>query len=297
MRAELDIRDSRLLDVFDPASGLECLASGFQFIEGPVWHPTREHLIFSDIVGNRMHRWDPVAGVSLERQPSGMANGNAYDRQGRLITCEHATSRVTRLELDGSLTVLASHFEGRELNSPNDVVVKSDGAIYFTDPNFGRRPTRVGVPRPQQQPCQAVYRIDPDTSGLTRVADDFDQPNGLCFSLDEARLFINDSPRGHIKVFDVLSDGALGSGRVWAELSGDGPGVADGLKVDSLGHVVCAGPGGLHVFDPSGVALGRLRVPEQAANFAWGEVDRRSLFITASTSLYRVRVRAPGVGP
>ncbi len=289
---ELDLRDRRLLDVFDPASALECLASGFQFVEGPAWHPTEAHLTFSDI--DRLHRWHAETGVAIFRQPSHMANGNTYDGQGRLLTCEHATSRVTRLELDGSQTVLASHFEGRELNSPNDIVVKSDGAVYFTDPNFGRRPTRVGVARPQQQPCQAVYRIDPATSGLTRVADDFDQPNGLCFSLDEARLFVNDSPRGHIKVFDVLPDGALGSGRIWAELSGDGPGVADGLKVDSLGRVFCAGPGGLHVFDPSGAALGRLRVPEQAANFAWGDGDNQSLFITASTSLFRVRVRAPG---
>ncbi len=293
-RLELEVRDARLLDLFDPAADLECLASGFQFVEGPVWHPVRQDLVFSDIAGDRLYRWHPVDGLGVWRQPSRMANGNTYDRQGRLITCEHAASRVTRTELDGTLTVLAAHYAGRELNSPNDVVVRSDGAVYFTDPNFGRRPTRVGVPRPQPQPSQGLYRADPVRLTLTRLVDDFDQPNGLCFSLDEQQLFVNDSPRGHIRVFAVQAEGGLGNGRVWAEVRGDGPGVPDGMKVDARGNLYCAGPGGLHVFSPDGQALGRVRVPEQAANFTWGDADGRSLFITATSALYRLRVRAPG---
>lgn len=293
-RVALDVEDARLLDLCDPAADLECLASGFQFVEGPAWHPVRQDLVFSDIAGDRLYRWRAADGVTVFRQPSRMANGNTYDALGRLLTCEHAASRVTRTEPDGTLTIIAARYAGRELNSPNDIVVRSDGAIYFTDPNFGRRPSRVGVPRPQQQPGQAVYRVDPDTLALTRLADDFDQPNGLCFSLDERRLFVNDSARGHIRVFEVDAAGDLRGGQIWAEVVGEGPGVPDGLKVDAQGNVYCAGPGGLHVFSPAGEALGRVRVPEQAANFTWGEADARSLFITATSTLYRLRVRAPG---
>jgi gluconolactonase len=223
-----------------------------------------------------------------------MANGNTCDAPGRLLTCEHATSRVTRTEPNGRVRVIASHYGGRELNSPNDIIVRSDGCVYFTDPNFGRRPTRVGVPRPQQQPCQAVYCWDPATEALARVADDFDQPNGLCFSLDERYLLVNDSPRGHIRIFEVLLDGRLRGGQVWAEVRSDGPGVPDGMKVDEQGNVWCAGPGGLHVFNPGGRLMGRVRLPEQAANFAWGDGDGLSLFVTASASLYRLRTRVRG---
>ncbi len=199
-----------------------------------------------------------------------------------------------RQEPDGRLTVLASHYNGLELNSPNDIVVRGDGAIYFSDPNFGRRPTRYGVPRPQQLPFQAVFRLDPAAGALTPVADDFDQPNGLCFSPDETRLFVNDSPRGHIRVFDVLPDGSLRGGAVWAEVRGAGPGVPDGMKLDAAGNLYCAGPGGIHIFDPHAACLGVIRTPEQAANFCWGGADLRDLFICASTTLWRVRVRVAG---
>jgi gluconolactonase len=293
----VEVRHPRFGDLIGPEAELECLISGFQFLEGPAWHPVEGHLTFSDIPANRLYRWNAVEGVSVFRQPSHMANGNTYDRQGRMLTCEHATSRVTRTEPNGSVHVIASHYQGLELNSPNDIVVKSDGCIYFTDPNFGRRPGRVGLPRPQQQPCQGVYRFDPIAQTLTRVADDFENPNGLCFSLDERRLFVNDSPRGHIRIFDVLADGGLADGRVWADLSGDGPGVPDGMKFDSEGHLFCCGPGGIHIFDGAAVCLGVIRMPEQTANFTWGDDDLRSLFITASTSLYRLRVRVPGRRP
>ena len=291
---DLEVRDPRLAEIIAADAQMEPLATGFQFLEGPVWLPAARALIFSDIPGDAMFRWDAVNGTTIFRQPSHKANGNTLDSQGRLLTCEHATSRVVRQEPDGRLTVLASYFAGLELNSPNDIVVKRNGAIYFTDPNFGRRPTRFGVPRGPQQPCQGVYRLDPETGALARVADDFDQPNGLCFSLDETRIFVNDSPRGHIRVFDVLADGALRGGEVWAEVRGVGPGVPDGMKFDAAGNLYCAGPGGIHVLDTHATCLGVIRIPEQAANFCWGGDDLCDLFIGASTTLYRVRVQAAG---
>jgi gluconolactonase len=190
--------------------------------------------------------------------------------------------------------VLATHYEGRELNSPNDIVVKSDGRIYFTDPTYGRMPY-YGVERPQQLDFQGVYRVDPDGANLTLLADDFSQPNGLCFSLDEKRLFVNDTERGHIRVFDVGADGGLTGGSVWAEVKGEGAGGPDGMKIDSRGNLYCCGPGGLHVFSPEAQSLGVIRVPEVVANFTWGDEDKKSLFLTASGSLYRVRTRTPGI--
>lgn len=291
---DLDVRDPRFAEIVAPDARLEQVVTGFQFLEGPVWLAAQRALIFSDIPGDTMYRWNPAGGAVVYRQPSRKANGNTLDRQGRILTCEHATSRVVRQESDGRQTVLASHYAGLELNSPNDIVVKSDGAIYFTDPNFGRRPTRMGVPRAQQLNYQAVLRLDPTTGALAPVAHDFDQPNGLCFSLDETQLFVNDSPRGHIRVFNVLPDGELRGGQVWAEVHGEGPGVPDGMKFDAAGNLYCAGPGGIHVFDADAICLGVIHMPEQAANFCWGGDDLCDLFICASTTLYRIRVQAAG---
>lgn len=291
---ELEVRDPRLTEIIASDAQLESLATGFQFLEGPVWLPAQRALIFSDIPGDTMYRWRAADGAVVFRRPSQKANGNTVDRQGRILTCEHATGRVVREEPDGRLTVLASHYAGLELNSPNDIVAKSNGVIYFTDPNFGRRPTRVGMPREQQLDFQAVFRLDPATGALALVADDFDQPNGLCFSLDEKWLFVNDSPRGHIRRFEVQADGTLRGGEVWASLRGEGPGVPDGMKFDAVGNLYCAGPGGIHVLDAHAACLGVIRVPEQAANFCWGGDDLRDLFISASTTLYRVRLQTAG---
>jgi gluconolactonase len=290
----LDVRAARLAEIVAPHALLEPLAGGFQFLEGLVWLAGERALIFSDIPGDTIYRWDTTGGVAVYRQPSRKANGNTLDQQGRLLTCEHATSRVVRQDSNDTLTALASHYAGLELNSPNDIVVKGDGAIYFTDPNFGRRPTRHGVPRAQEQPCQGVFRLDPRAGVLARLVDDFDQPNGLCFSLDERRLFVNDSPRGHIRAFAVREDGTLAGGEIWAELRGEGPGVPDGMKLDAAGNLYCAGPGGIHVFDARAACLGVIRLPEQAANFCWGGDDLRDLLIGASTTLYRVRVQVAG---
>lgn len=296
MSLDLEIRHPDLAQIVRPEAELEVVVSGFQFLEGPVWHPTGRYLDFNDIPGNTAYRWRPDEGVTVVRTPSNKANGNTLDRQGRLLTCEHATSRVVRTEADGALTVLAAHYRGQELNSPNDIVVRRDDTIYFTDPNFGRRPTRMGIERPQQLAFQAVFRLDPVTGELMPVTTECEQPNGLCFSLDEQLMYVADSPRGHIRRFAVLPDGTLAAGEVWAEVRAEGPGVPDGIKVDAAGRVYCAGAGGIHVFAPDATCLGVIHTPAQAANFCWGDDDLCSLYIAASTTLYRLRVLARGVG-
>jgi gluconolactonase len=288
------VRDSRFWQVIGTDVEVERVATGFQFVEGPVWHPYDRFLVFSDILGDCMYRWSQAEGVTPFRKPSHMANGNTYDRQGRLLTCEHATSRVTRTNGDGIIETMASHYDSRELNSPNDIVVKSDGSIYFTDPNSGRG-ARFGVLREQELPFQGVYRLDPDGKTLTLLVKSFTKPNGLCFSVDERHLFVDDTDWGQIHLFDVQSDGNLSNGRVWAELSVEGVGVADGMKVDQAGNLYCTGPGGVHLFDTGANCLGVIHVPEHTTNLAWGDEALESLYITAATSLYRLRVKTPGL--
>lgn len=289
----VDVRDPRFTDLIRADAELERLATGFDFTEGPVWHPHRKTLVFSDMPGDHMRRWTAEEGITTFRKPCNMANGNTYDRQGRLVTCEHASSRVSRTEHDGTIVTLASHYKGRELNSPNDIVVRSDGTIFFSDPDFGRRPY-FGVPREKQLDFQGLYLIRPDGE-LKLLADDFGQPNGLCFSLDERLLYVNDSPRRHIRVFRVDGDGVSG-GEVWAELGGvEGERTPDGMKIDSAGNVYCIGPGGVHVFSPQAERLGVILVPENTSNLAWAGDDYRWLMITASKSLYRINTVTPGL--
>ena len=288
----VQIRDPRFVDIVGSKLRFERLADGFLFTEGPLWDAGRRRLLLSDIPGDTIYEWSH-AGTRPFRKPSNKSNGLAFDREGRPLCCEHATSRVTRIEPDGAVTVIASEYAGRQLNSPNDVIVKSDGAIYFTDPTYGRM-EYYGVPREPQLAFRGVYRVDP--RGVVLLADDFAQPNGLCFSADERRLFVNDTERMHIRVFDVRDDGTVSGGRVWAEVSGEGEGAPDGMKIDSDGYLYCCGPGGIHVFDQTSRCLGVIRVPQPAANFTWGDEDLASLFITASDALYRTRVRTPGRG-
>jgi gluconolactonase len=273
---------------------MERIATGFKFVEGPTWRPASSDLVFSDIIGNVMYCWQARDGVSVFRRPSHMANGTTQDCEGRLLICEHATSRVSRVDADGrNYEVLASHFQGHELNSPNDLVVKSDGVIYFTDPNSGRG-AKYGVERKQEQPFQGVYRLVPGGE-LSLLVDDFSKPNGLCFSNDESLLFINDTDRQHIRVFDVKDDGGIENGRVWAETGGDEPGVADGMKMGSAGDLYCCGSGGIHVFDPDGEPKGIIRMPEVAANFTWGGADLSEMYITATHSVYRLQMEVTGI--
>jgi gluconolactonase len=276
------------------SGAFEKLRTGFLFTEGPLWHPTGKFLLWSDMPGDHMRRWSAKDGVTTFRQPCNKSNGLTYDRQGRLLACEHATSQITRTEADGRIVSIATHYQGKQLNSPNDIVCKADGGIYFSDPPYGRAKF-YGVERPQELDFQGVYRVGPEPRSTELLVDDFERPNGLCFSLDERRLFINDTARKHIRVFDVTPKGTLTNGRVWAETKGDKPGAPDGMKLDAAGNVYCCGPGGIHVFNPEATLLEILEVPEYTANFAWGDDDYRSLFITASTSLYRVRRTTPGL--
>ena len=285
-----------LNNILEKGAEFEQLISGFEFLEGPAWHSGQGCLVFSDIVGNTMYRWSDQAGVSVFRKPSNMANGNTWDSNGRLICCEHASSRVSRIDSAGAYEVLASHYQGRELNSPNDVVVDSSGNIFFTDPNSGRGP-HYGVERQQELDFQGVFKLDPVSRELTLLVDDFSKPNGLCFSPDESRLFINDTDRQHIRVFDVQGDAGIDNGRVWANVGGANPGVADGMKLDREGNLYCCGSGGIHVFDPDANPLGIIATPELAANFTWGGDHLTELLVTATSSIYRLRVKIPGYNP
>jgi gluconolactonase len=289
----LEQRDPRLSAVVGPAVEFERIATGCKFTEGPLWHPGESCLLWSDMPDDHIRRWSPKGGVETFRQPSNMANGLAWDRAGRLLACEHASSRVSRTERDGRIVPIATHFEGKQLNSPNDIVCAADGAIYFTDPGYGRM-EYYGVKRERELDFHGLYRVGADARSPTLLAKDFGQPNGLCFSLDGRRLFVNDTERQHIRVFEVQAGGGLTGGAVWAETSGEGDGAPDGMKIDSAGNVYCCGPGGIHVFDPAGACLGVIRVPEYTANMAWGDADLRTLYITASTSVYRIRVTVPG---
>ncbi|MEW6356195.1 MAG: SMP-30/gluconolactonase/LRE family protein [Planctomycetota bacterium] len=271
---------------------VEKVDGGFKFTEGPVWGVSEGCLRFSDIPANIIYLWRPGKKSEVFREPSGNSNGLTFDKQGRFIACEHGNRRVSRTEPDGTITVLAEKHEGKRLNSPNDVVVKSDGSIYFTDPPYGLPKQSEG----KEIDFQGVYRISPDGKTLTLLVDDFDRPNGLAFSPDEKTLYIADSSqRKHIRAFDVKEDGALANGRVFAELQHDDPGLPDGMKVDVEGNVYSTGPGGVWVINPKGELLGRVVTPEVPANCAWGDADWKSLYITARTSVYRVKLNIQGV--
>ena len=289
----LDVRDERLLGLVDAEAVVEQLATGCQFTEGPLWHAAERFLLFSDIPANKMRRWDADAGMTVFRDPSGKSNGLTYDKGGHLIACEHANRRVSRTTADGQVITIASHYEGKRLNSPNDVVVKSDGSIYFTDPPYGLS-AAYGVESEKELDFQGVYRLSPNGGTLTLLVDDFDRPNGLCFSPDESILYINDTERMHVRAFDVQPDGTIANGRVFGVEEGD-TGKPDGMKADVQGNVYLTGPDGIWVFAPDGTHLGIILVPERAANLAWGGDAWKSLFITASTSVYRVECKVVGV--
>jgi gluconolactonase len=280
-KKERSMKLKSLIESGDP----ERLATGFQFTEGPVWIADG-YLLFSDIPANRIFKWTPKDGAQVWREPSGQSNGLTLDREQRLIACEHGNRRVSRTEADGTVVALADRYQGGRLNSPNDVVVKSDGSVYFTDPPYGIEPGE------REQPVNGVYRIQPD-GPLELLVDDFDRPNGLAFSPDESILYIDDSPRRHVRAFDLRPDGTLANSRVIADMDHPQPGSPDGMKLDVQGHLYVAGATGVWVFEPDGECLGVIVTPERPANCAWGDEDRHSLYITARTSLYRVRVKVP----
>jgi gluconolactonase len=279
-------------DLVAAGTKVEKLAGGLRFTEGPVWVPSDGggFLVFSDIPADELKKWSPRdRSLTTFRTPSHQANGNTLDRDGRQVTCEHQSRRVTRTEPDGTVTTLVESFQGKRLNSPNDVVVKSDGTIWFTDPPYG-------LPRDAKRELDKnyVFRFDPKTQELTAVADDFDMPNGLCFSPDEAKLYIADSGKPHhVRVFDVGNDGKLANGRVFCVIE---PGVPDGMRCDERGNLWSTAGDGVHVFSPDGKLLLKIAIPETPANLCFGGEDGKTLFITARTSLYSIRVSVHGAG-
>lgn len=292
----LDVRDDRFRDLVHPMSKLEPIGQGFTWTEGPVWFGDHDCLLFSDIPSQRIMRWSDTGGLSVYRWPSGFNNGNTRDRQGRLIGCRHGFRDVVRTEWDGSLTVLADRFEGKRLNSPNDVVVGGDGAVWFTDPTYGIISNFEGYRAEPEQARRGVYRLSPD-GGLSLVADDFAQPNGLCFSPDETRLYIAESGSSHddrvppvIRQFAV-DGGVLRDEGVFATID---RGLPDGLRCDVEGNVWSSAADGVYCFAPDGTLLGKILVPEVVSNLCFGGPDGQRMFITATSTVYRVFVDVKG---
>jgi gluconolactonase len=288
------------------------IATGSEFTEGPVWHPEQQTLLFTDMPNNAIRSWSEADGAGVWRQPSNMANGLTFDAEFRLIACEAATSHLTRTEANGDRTILASHYQGQEINSPNDVVVRSDGSIYFSDPPSGRsRPH--GVPRPRYLDFQGVFRVPPGGGDLDLVVADMTLPNGLCFSPDESVLYIDDSRGMHIKAFDVHPDGSLSGGDIIftqppcpdpganaTSLLEEGTlayGVPDGMKCDQAGNIWCTGQGGIWVISPSGHQIGLVETPEIPANLAWGGPTFQTLYVCATRSVYSIPTRVRGCAP
>jgi gluconolactonase len=297
----VDVKSEGIRRLVDENVEVEQLGTDFTFTEGPIWNPDGQFLLFSDMPGDTRRRWDESSGVQVVASPSNKGNGMTLDADGRLIVCEHSTSALVRMDPDGTGTnreVLASHYEGQELNSPNDVCVKSDGSIWFSDPWYGRMPV-FGLERERELGWQGVFRIAPGGGDPQLVVerDEYEQPNGLCFSPDESLLYINDTPKAWIKVYDVGSDGSLSNGRMFYEGVGTGDlekGIPDGMKCDEEGNIWVTGPGGVWVISSGGEHLGTIRVPENTGNLAWGGPDWHTLFIPSSTSLYAVKTK---VGP
>jgi gluconolactonase len=277
---------------------VERLATGFTFTEGPIWNADGQYLLFSDMPADVRRRWSEADGVEEVMRPSNKCNGMVYEADGNLLVCEHVTSSLVREYPDGRRETIASHYRGKELNSPNDVITKSDGSIYFSDPWYGRMPV-FGEERERQLGFQGVYRIAPGGGEPELVVDEdeFEQPNGLCFSPDESLLYINDTPRAHIKVFDVADDGTLSNGRMFFEGIGSGvieEGIPDGMKIDERGNIYVTGPDGVWVISPEGEHLGLIEVPENVGNIVFGGPEWKHLYMPSSTSLYRVELKVAG---
>jgi gluconolactonase len=295
---DFEVVDPRFRSFVLPNAPLEKLAEGFRWLEGPVWFGDHQCLLFSDIPNDRIMRWSERDGVSVFREPSGFANGHTRDREGRLIGCSHQGRCITRTELDGTVTIVADRYKGSRLNSPNDVVVDRYGAIWFSDPTYGISTDYEGGKQTPALP-PAVYRFDPRAASLSVVADDFDGPNGLCFSPDGKKLYIADTgalfaqePEQHIRVFDVGDDGArLTGGRVFHKVE---PGAADGFRCDEDGNIWTSAADGVHCIDPSGALLGKIRVPSVVANVTFGGRNRSRLFICAGTMLYAIYTNKRG---
>jgi gluconolactonase len=290
------VLDPRFQHLVLPMAAIERIATGFRFTEGPAYYGDGRYLLFSDIPNDALLRWDEISGAVVTlRNPAGYPDGNTRDREGRLLSCELGSRTLTRTEHDGTVTVLASEFEGTRLTGPNDVIVKSDGSIWFSDNGAGIRGNYLGDKAKQEMPFR-VYRLDPRTGAMTIAIGDMERPNGLCFSPDEKKLYVVDTPNGpkSTRVYDMV-DGKAVNGRMFF----DGDGFADGIRCDTAGNVWAAfsgGPGedGVAVFAPDHTLLGRILLPERCANLCFGGRKRNRLFMTASQSVYALYVEAQG---
>lgn len=296
---EFEIRDKRFGAYVLGNVRLEKLHSGMRWTEGPVWFADGDFLLWSDIPNNRIWRWIEGVGAHVWRSPSNHSNGNTRDREGRLVTCEHGARRVTRTEADGRITVLADRFAGKRLNSPNDVVVKSDGSVWFTDPPYGILSDYEGHKAESELGRCRVYRIDPVTGEVGIAVDDMSRPNGIAFDPQERKLYVADTdfadrPDGppFIRVYDVAADGrSVGNGRLFVKPE---PGCADGFRFDTDGNLWTSAGDGVHCYAPDGTLLGKILVPEVVSNLAFGGPNRNRLYITGTTSLYAIFVGANG---
>ena len=294
----ITIIDPRFNAFVLPNAPLEKLAEGFRWLEGPVWFADRQCLLVSDLPSNRIMRWTPDSGTSVFRQPASFPNGHTRDREGRLVGCSHGERCIHRTELDGSLTVLVDRYRGKQLNSPNDVVVKSDGTIWFSDPPYGIASDYEGGKRESELPAN-LYRFDPRDDSLNVVADDFEGPNGLCFSPDERLLYVSESglpfatePVQHLRVFDVVDDGhSLANARVFYKVE---PGYSDGFRCDDQGNLWSSAGDGVHCISPAAELLGKIAVPFVVSNLCFGGRHRSRLFICGSHTLYAMYVNQRG---
>ncbi|MBO1076881.1 SMP-30/gluconolactonase/LRE family protein [Roseomonas marmotae] len=297
--SDYEVLDERFARLPNMTAHVHRLYDRCHWAEGPAYFPAGRYLVWSDAPNDRMLRYDETSdAVSVFRQPAHNSNGNTVDRQGRLVTCEHGTRRVTRIEHDGSITVIADRYRGKRLNSPNDVVVKSDGSIWFTDPTYGIDSDYEGNKAESEIGASYVYRVDPQSGGITVVCDDFVKPNGLAFSPDESLLYIVDTGRthgpehpAHMRVFQVEEGGRLSGGKVFADCTA---GLFDGFRLDDTGRIWTSAGDGVHAYDPDGTLIGKVRVPEVVANLCFGGPKRDRMFICGTTSLYSVRMFVNG---
>ncbi|NMB61854.1 MAG: SMP-30/gluconolactonase/LRE family protein [Chloroflexi bacterium] len=290
-----NIISKKFEELIDSSSKLELLANNFEFTEGPVWHKEKKCLYFSDIPSNTLFCYNDKRGVSIFRQPSNFSNGLTLNKQGMLIVCEHRSRSVT-IQTDDGFETISDQFNGKKLNSPNDIIISRDGTIFFSDPIYGLQ-EGMGGPAIQELDFQGVYMLKPGENEPVLLFDDFERPNGLALSDDENTLFVNDTVCQHIRVFTKNSKGEYSNGTVFTELFGEGLGRPDGMKLDNWGNVFCTGPGGIWVISSTGELLGKILLEQKTANLAWGDDDCRSLYITSGTNLYRLRCKTAGKSP
>ena len=295
MSSLFEIVDPNFTKLISPQANLEKVQGGFTFTEGPVMDSSRNCLYFVDIPASTIYQYSEKEGLSIFRQPSFFANGLTMTKKTELIACEHQR-RAVSIQRNDRVEILCDHYQGKKLNSPNDVIQASDGSVLFSDPIYGLR-DGLGGPAIREQPIQGVFRLPPGEKEPILICGDFERPNGLALNQDESRLFVDDTVHQHIRVFEVGKDWQITGGSVFADLHGELPGRPDGMKIDLYDNIFCIGSGGIWVFNASGNLLGKIFIPEKTSNLAWGDKDHHSLYITGSTSLYRLRCLTSGKFP